>query len=299
VLEGEHGEVWRRIVVPKSKRKELLKLSHSSLCGGHFSSRKTEGVLRRVFTWPGVTRDVKAWCRTCPDCQKAARAINNRAPLQPLPVIPTPFSRLAFDLVGPLPRTKSGFKYLLTCICLGSKYPDAIPLKHVDAQTVAEALCEVFSRTGIPLEMLTDQGSVFTGKLTSELCKLLRIKHLKTSPYHPQTDGCLERWHASLKSMLRKCPNRQNEWDHLLKYLLFAYKSAPHRNTGFSPFEMVFGRQLRGPLDVVKEGWMEGDLKQSSAIDWINSLKEKLSIMADVVKQNTTTQELTHQNFID
>ena len=65
--------------------------------------------------------------------------------------------------------------------------------------------------------------------------------------------------------MLRKCPNRQEEWDKRLKYMLFAYRSAPHRNTGFSPFEMVFGRQLRGPLDVLREGWLSGDLRQASA----------------------------------
>ena len=75
-------------------------------------------------------------------------------------MISTPFSRLAFDLVGPLPRSKQGFKYLLTCICLGSKYPDAIPLKRVDAKTVAEAMVEIFSRTGIPQEILTDQECI-------------------------------------------------------------------------------------------------------------------------------------------
>lgn len=111
---------------------------------------------------------------------------------------------MAFDLVGPLTRTKAGNKYLLTTICMGSRYPDALPLKRVDAVTVAEAMMELFSRTGLPAEMLTDQGSVFTSKLMNELCKLLDIKALKTSPYHPQTNGCLERWHGSLKAMLRK-----------------------------------------------------------------------------------------------
>ena len=123
-MESEQGDLWRRLVIPQPRRKDILRLSHSSSTGGHFSHRKTEGAPRRVFTWPGVSKEVKAWCRTCPDCQKAARAVNSKVPLQPLPVISTPFSRLAFDLVGPLSRSKQGFKYLLTCICLGSKYPD-------------------------------------------------------------------------------------------------------------------------------------------------------------------------------
>lgn len=120
------------------------------MTGGHFSNRKTEDALKRAFTWPGVSRDVKIWCRACPECQKAARPVNHHAPLRPLPVIREPFSRIAF---GPLPRTKQGNKYLLTSIFLGSKYPDAVPLKRVDAKSVAEAMLEVFSRTGLPKEI--------------------------------------------------------------------------------------------------------------------------------------------------
>ena len=142
---------------------------------------------------------------------------------------------MAFDLVGPLPQTKICNKYILTCMCLGSKYPEAIPLKQVDVETVAEGMLEVFSRTGIPCEILTDQGSVFTGRIMKELCSVLGISHLKTSPYHPLTDGCLERWLSSLKTMLKKKENRQEEWDRLLKYLLFAYRQAPHANTNYSP----------------------------------------------------------------
>ena len=114
-------------------------------------------------------------------------------------------------------------------------------------------MIEVFSRTGIPRELLTDQGSVFTGKMMKELCSTLEITHLKTSPYHPQTDGCLEWWwYSSLKTMLRKKENRQDEWDRLLNFWLFAYRQAPHANTGYSPFELIYERQVRGPLDVVR-----------------------------------------------
>ena len=121
-------------------------------------------------------------------------------------------------------------------------------------------MMEIFSRTGLPVEILTDQGSVFMGRLTKQLCRLLDVKWLRTSPYHPQTDGCLERWHGSLKNMLRKCNERKTEWDNILKYFLFAYRMLPHANTGFSPFEVVLGRPVGGPLDVVKEGWLRGEM---------------------------------------
>ena len=96
-------------------------------------------------------------------------------------------------------------------MCLGSKYPEAVPLKRVDAQSVAEAICWKY----LPGQdcILIDQGSVFMGRMMKEMCKMLGIKQIRTSPYHPQTDGCLERWHGSLKAMLRKCDNRQADWD--------------------------------------------------------------------------------------
>ena len=168
---------------------------------------------------------------------------------------------------------------MLTSICLASKYPEAIPLKRVDVESVAEGLCEVFSRTGIPSQILTDQGSVFTSKLLKQLCGILGIKHIKSSPYHPESKGCLERWHATLN---RKYPEKYSDWDRLVKYILFACRAAPHANTGYSPFELVFGRQLRGPLDIVHEGWMDGDLLQSSAVEWIDRLKGKLALVWEV-----------------
>ena len=137
-------QVHKRIAVPSSRRSELLKLAHSSMLGGHFSHGKTIALLNRKFTWPRMSVDVKNLCSQCTSCQKASRAGVGKAPLQPLPVLDVPFTKLAFDLVGPLPRTKSGYRYLLTSICLASKYPEAIPLKRVDVDSVAEGLCEVF-----------------------------------------------------------------------------------------------------------------------------------------------------------
>ena len=291
-------QVCTRIVVPRGRRAELLKLAHSSILGGHFSHSKTTELLNRKFTWPRMSIDVKNLCSQCVPCQKASQRGVGKAPLQPLPVLDVPFSKLAFDLVGPLPRTKSGYRYLLTSICLASKYPEAIPLKRVDVESVTEGLCEVFSRTGIPSQILTDQGSVFTSKLMKQLCGILGIKHIKSSPYHPESNGCLERWHATLKSALRKYPEKYSDWDRLVKYILFACRAAPHANTGYSPFELVFGRQLRGPLDIVHEGWMDGDLLQSSAVEWIDRLRGKLALVWEVAvaKEGKAKDKMAHKS---
>ena len=86
--------------------------------------------------------------------------------------------------------------------------------------------------------------------------------------------------------MLRKCEDRQKEWDRLLKYLLFAYRRTPHTHTEFSPFEIIFGRSVRGPLEVLKEGWLSGEVEEASAVDWINELREKLCVISEIAGEN-------------
>ena len=83
--------------------------------------------------------------------------------------------------------------------------------------------------------------------------------------------------------MLRKCEERTTEWDKIVKYFLFTYRNTPHSNTWFSPFEVVFGRPIRGPLEVLKDGWMTGDVAQFSVVEWINTRGERLADMKEVV----------------
>ena len=96
------------------------------------------------------------------------------------------------DIIRPLCRSRTGFKYVLVLSDYATRYPEAIPLKSIDAEHVAEELIKILSRMGIPKEILTDQGSNFTSQLLAELYRLLHVKAIRTSPYHPQTDGLVE-----------------------------------------------------------------------------------------------------------
>ena len=107
-------------------------------------------------------------------------------------------------------------------------------------------------------EILTDQGSNFTSALLQELYQMLGVKAIRTTPYHPQTDGLVERFNQTLKQMLRKLIEGEGrDWDKLVPYVLFAYREVPQASTGFSPFELVYGRDTRGPSDVIKEKWIQ------------------------------------------
>lgn len=239
------------IVVPEGHRKKVLSAAHDQ--AGHIGSRKTTRLLQQHFYWPGMGRDVKDWVKTCHTCRQWNGKKIHRAPLQPLPVITTPWEKVALDIVGPLPRTKRGHKYLLTIMDFATRFLEAIPLKKVDAETTCDALMEVFARFGVPQEILTDNGSNFTAKLTEELLRRLNCHHVRASPYHPQSNGMLERVHHVFKTTLEKLREGDPQWDHWVPDVLMALRTAPHTATGFSPYELLFGREARTPLKALRE----------------------------------------------
>ena len=127
------------------------------------------------------------------------------------------------DIVGPLPKSRSGKRFVLVVCDYATRYPEAVALRSIDAEHIAEELVQIFSRVGVPQEILTDQGANFMSQLLAEVYKLLRIKPIRTSPYHPQTDGLVERFNKTLKAMLRKTAiSEGRDWDKLLPYVLFA-----------------------------------------------------------------------------
>ena len=259
-----------------------MRIAHSIPMAGHLGTQKTLDRIQRSFYWPGMYSEVRNACMSCAECQKAGRKTQGRAPLMPLPVMSEPFERVAIDIVGPLPRTKSGNKYLLTPIDYGTRYPEAVPLRSTDAATVAAALLSIFTRMGVPREILSDQGSNFLSKLMEEMYKALGASHLKTSPYHPQTNGAVERFHGTLKSMLHKMRDDKRGWDVLLPSFLFAYREVPTVSTGFSPFDLMFGRHVRGPLDVLRESWVPEPCRQTTAIEWVEEMREQLRHMQEL-----------------
>ena len=284
----ELGDEFRRILVPKSRRLKVLEIAHTHMLSGHFGRKKTFSKLSARFLWPKMWQEVKEYIRSCKGCQLSSRKDKARAPLQPLQVESEPFNKVAFDIVGPLPTSSSGYKYVLTMMDLFSKFPAAVPLKRVDNLTVLDAMFDVFSCYGLPKVLLTDQGSVFTSRLTKAMCTQFGITKIQTTPYHPQSDGALERFHASLKGMLKRSGGEIKEWDKLLKYLLFAYRSTPHCTTGYAPFTLLFGREVRGPVEILQEAWLDGDGEQATVHEWLTSVKAQLRDMTVLVGKKET-----------
>ena len=110
----------------------------------------------------------------------------------------------------------------------------------------------------------------------SQLCKMLDIKPIRTSPYHPETDGLLERWHSDLLAMLKKATIDKKDWDLYLPFVLFAYRQTPHTVTGFSQFQLIYGFNVRGPLEILRDNWVDGCVAETTLIDWVEQLKMNL-----------------------
>ena len=152
------GKTTSQLVVPSSLTDRVMTLAHESLMAGHLGIRKTIDRVVAEFFWPGVCGDVTRFCKSCDICQRTVQKGRvAKVPLGRLPLIDTPFKRVAVDIVGPFePRSNNRSRYILTMMDYATRYPEAIALPSIETERVAEALVEMFSRVGVPDEMLTD-----------------------------------------------------------------------------------------------------------------------------------------------
>ncbi len=216
---------------------------------GHLGEAKTREHIMARFFWPGIHENVRRWCAACRECQLVNPPATAKAPLCPLPLMEVPFERIGMDLIGPLERSVRGHCFALVLVDYATRYSEAVPLRSISAKSVSEALFRLISRVGIPKEILTDQGTAFMSRTLKELYELLGIKSIRTSVYHPQTDGLVERFNRTLKTMVRKFVEEDaKNWDKWLEPLLFAVREVPQASTGFSPFELLYGRSPGGCL---------------------------------------------------
>ena len=191
------------------------------------------------------------------------------------------------DLIGPLDQSAQGYHFVLVLVDYATRYPEAVPLRDVSAKSAAQALFQVISRVGIPKEILTDQGTSFMSRTIRELYELLGVHSIRTSVYHPQTDGLVQRFNKKLKNMIRKFVQEDSRnWDKWLDPLLYAVREVPQASTGFSPFELLFSRKPRGVLDLVKESWETGPSTSKNEVQHILDLRAKLHSLGQLSREN-------------
>ncbi|KAJ8948177.1 hypothetical protein NQ318_010450 [Aromia moschata] len=290
-----------QLVLPKARIHQVLEELHSSPSGGHFGVTRTLARVRDRFYWVNCRRDVEEWCKRCDLCsaKKGPKTRSRGKMVQYLSG--APFERVAVDILGPLPVTDRGNKYLMVVMDYFSKWPEAVPLPNQEAETVAEAFIEnVIARHGVPLELHSDQGRNFESELWQEVMKIMGIKKTRTTALHPQSNGMVERHNRTICHYLSKfVSENQRDWDKLVPLFLLSYRSSQHESTTYTPSMLTSGREMKLPTDLILGHPVEENQERSlpefvedlrERMDRIHQFaREKLKIHSDKMKQRLDT----------
>ena len=244
--------VTYQYIVPMKQRPYVLEKSHDTVTSGHLGVEKTMHRIMPKFYWYKQIREIKDYVQSCERCQQNKSPHKyNVAPLEPLRPS-RPNELITTDIMGKLPKSVSGSHYLLVVIDHFTKWVELFPMVRITAADVASKLMLVFYRHGIPDTILSDQGSNYQSQLLAEIYELLDVHKVRTSPYHPQCDGITERFNRTIQSMLTSFVNdNQKNWCTLLPSLAFAYNTAVHSSTKATPFELMYGRKPKVPVDLI------------------------------------------------
>ena len=254
------GRLWRRraplsegsqLVVPYRERQDLIQRFHDSLFAGHLGVTRTVFRLQNRVYWPGIRRDVRDYIAACTICLARKSPCPRRSPMGHVEVGHR-WDRVAMDLLDMSVTTSRGNRYVLVMVDCFSIWTEACPLSDKTAQSVADAFFnQVVCRFGMPIVIHSDQGREFENRIMQELCILCGSHKTRTTLYHPESDGLVERFNRTLLMMLAMFASKNREdWDDLLPPVMMAYRSSVHESTGFSPYRLMFGEECTLPMDI-------------------------------------------------
>ena len=292
------GETWQPYI-PTTLRQETLYQAHDGPLAAHLGAERTLSALRVIGFWPGCTKDVELYVKTCDICQRKQRRPRHVDKGLLCPMVPDyPWQRIAVDFLGPLPQTKRKNKYILVVIDHFTKWAEAYPTTRLTTKAAADTLVrEVIARYGTPHTIHTDQGSAFDSKIFKQIMSQLGIKKTRTTPYHPQADGVVERMNRTLEAMLKATvQENQSDWDTQIPFVLSAYRSTVHSSTGFTPNDLLLGREATPPLAVAYESpqaqtGTAGEPPASYAIEMRDRMRAGYHQAWETLQKSATTQK--------
>jgi cleavage and polyadenylation specificity factor subunit 1 len=230
-----------RPFVPQSLRKQAFSYIHNL---SHPSGRATAHQIKQKFVWPSMNKDVLKWCRLCLPCQRSKIHKHNHLQPEKIAVPNGRFDHVHLDIV--VMPLQLNYRYCLTMIDRFSRWPEAVPLSNITADTIATAFwTHWISRFGSPKTITTDQGTQFESAVFKQLANLIGSKHFHTTAYHPQSNGLIERWHRSFKSSLM-CSSG-TPWPQLLPTVLLGLRTCFKEDIKSSAAEMIYGVPIRLP----------------------------------------------------
>ena len=252
-----------QLVLPKCLREGVMKAHHDELLGGHCGYHKTLNKVNKWYWWPKMKEDIKEWVNTCPVCQTHSRNFGPKVGKLAPVTAQHPFHILGMDILTSLPVTARGNRSIILFTDYYTKWVEAYAMPNEEAITVATRFIKgVLCRHGAPVITISDRGTQFTSDVYKEVSEMLGIKMRMTTTYNPMADGQAEKAIGTLTNTLSKLVgSNPNDWDLMIPYALWAYRTAKHATTKESPYFLIYGREPVDPADVKIKHWIDSHSK--------------------------------------
>lgn len=273
---------------------DILKTYHDEPLSGHRGILETTRKIRDEYFWKGMTNDIKNYVDSCVTCQRnKIQRKNFQAPMVITSQSSEPFERISMDLVSYSDISDNNNKYVLTLQDDLTRFVQAYPIPDKEAITVAKELLTFCQHYGVPKRFHSDQGTEFTNNVLKQLNKFLGSNHTFNTAYHPQTNGALERFHATLRDHIRMYHNRRlKNWDRIIPFAIMCHNTSLNSSTGYTPHELLFGYKPR-PFYSLKT------IPDYTACDYLKDLNERLRISRDSALRNLQSMKEKAKNRYD
>jgi transposase InsO family protein len=236
-------------VIQEQEKDIILNGLHSNSLAGHFGKDNTYQRIKQKYYWPKMYLDIEEFVKTCEICQRR-HGQHKQPSIQPIPV-GQPFERIGIDLIGPLEITTARKRYIIVAIDYLTKWVEAKAITAKEADKIVQFIHEeITTRHGVPKEILSDNGLEFANKTMKDYCLQMGIIQQFASPYHPQTNGLVERMNRTLADTITKIANETGKvWDKCIPDTLFAIRTNYQSTTEQTPFYLTYGREAKTPID--------------------------------------------------
>jgi hypothetical protein len=272
------------------EKEPLMWIMHDHPISAHFASKTMYEKIKERYYWKGMKKDIEEYVKTCDDCQRRNKPIGKNE-LHSIR-IKEPWYQIGIDIVGPLPRTARGKKYIVVAMDYFTKWPEARALTEATAEKVTEFIYEdIICRHGCPKKILSDRGSHFNNNMMKTLTGKFEIKHGFSTPYHPKTNGLVERFNKTLCESLAKLSENGRNWDTLIPSVLFAYRTKKNSTTKVEPFYLNYGRNARLPMD--------DEENEETYKERIIKLIEELPTKREIAKQQSLKSQELQKKYHD